>query len=297
MKYPPFGFALIFAAGPFTGFIFGQGTGPGPAPRFEISLRGSGTGGGDTDFAGVSRGEVETRIVQFSAATRGRLTDKLLYKAGVGFEGTELDLTGGTPLPERLRATYVEFGATYLRSREWAVIAALQPGVYTDDEASSSDGFNVPGILLAQWKGAQWTFGGGIRFSPLDDSPVLPIAFARWQPNETWALSLGAPRTEVSYALNAETSFFAGGSFAGGTYAVDARRLTTPAGYPRLDETKLDYREIRVGAGVRHRVSQVLNLELEAGTTVDRSFDYFDRNLKVKAEDAGFLALSVVATF
>lgn len=297
MKYPPLAFMLVFASGPFTAFVFGQATAPAPAPRFEISLRGSGTGRGDADFAGISRGNIETRVVQFSAATRGQFSETLRYKAGVGFEGTEIDLEGNVPLPERLRATYVEFGATYLRSREWAFIAALQPGIYTDNEASNSDGFNVPGILLAQRRGEHWTFGGGIRFSPMDDSPVMPIAFARWQPNDKWTLAFGAPRTEISYAVNRKTSFFAGGSFTGGTYAVDARKLTTPAGYPRLDETKLDYREIRAGAGVRHKFSEALNLELEAGTTVDRRFDYFDRNLKVEADSAGFLSLSIVATF
>jgi hypothetical protein len=265
--------------------------------RFEISASSSTTGEGDTDYAGQTNGSVELRTLRASTSYRGSFSEVLTYHAGAGFAQVDIDITGNVPLPERLQSLFGDFGVAWNIARAWTLVAAVQPGLYSDTEASDSDGFAVPGLLLAQWRGGgAWSFGAGARFSSLSRNPVTPIAYARWQPNARWTISFGAPRTEAAYKISATTTLFAGGSFEGGSFAVDTPNATPP-GYPHLRETKLDYREIRTGAGIRWQASRALRIQLEGGAAVDRRFDYFDRDLKIEADSASFIALSVVGTF
>lgn len=266
--------------------------------RFEFAASGSVTGSGDADYAGITRGSVEMRTARASTSYRGAISEALKYHLGAGFTHLEIDATAGVPLPERLRSSYADLGVAWNINRTWTLVAAVQPGVYGDTEASSSDGFAMPATLLAQWRsGGAWTFGAGVRFNSLARNRVMPVAFARWQPSPQWTVSLGAPRTEVAWKFDSATSFFAGSSFEGGAFAVDDPAVTPPAGYPGLRETKLDYREIRGGAGVRRQLSPAVRLQLEGGVALGRRFEYFDRALTIKLDSAGFVALSLVASF
>ena len=282
---------------PFTPASFAQPPAA-AADRFEFSAGGSITGSGDADYAGTTHGSIELRTARASAGYRGSFSETLHYHLGAGFTHVEIDATDGVPLPERLRSTFADLGATWNFNRAWTFVAAVQPGLYSDTEASSSDGFAVPVTTLAQWRnGGAWTFGFGARFNSLSRNTAMPIVYARWQPTPKWTVSLGAPRTEVAYKFDSATSFFAGSSFEGGSFAVDDPAVMPPAGYPSLRETKLDYREIRVGAGVRRQLSPGVRLQLEGGAAIDRRFEYFDRDLKIEADSAGFFALSLVASF
>jgi hypothetical protein len=270
---------------------------PASLSRFEFTATGSGTASGDADYAGITNGSIELRSARFSFTYRGSFTETLNYHAGAGSTHLTIDSTDGVPLPDRLRSVFVDFGGTWKLNRAWTLIGAVQPGIYSDTEASSSDGFAAPAIVLAQWRSGAWSFGAGARFHSLARNQLMPIAYARWQPAPKWTIALGAPRTEVAYQFDKDTTFFAGGSFEGGSFAVDDPAVTSPAGYPSLRDTKLDYREIRVGAGVRRQLTPAMRLHLEGGVAVDRRFEYFDRDLEIEADSAGFIALSLVGTF
>lgn len=272
---------------------------PTPAtPRLEFSFNGSVTDQGDTDYAGLSNGAVETATARASARFRDRITDTLRYTLGLNFAHVAIDTTASVPLPEKLQAEFAELGVAWSFADNWTLMASAQPGLYGDGEASSSDAFDAPALLIAQWQsGGAWTIGAGVRYSSLARNSVIPLAYFHWRPNDQWAVAFGAPRTEVAYQFDRDTSFFAGGSFEGGAFAIDDPAITPPAGYPSLRETKLDYREIRVGVGVRQQLSPTIRFQFEGGAAVDRRFEYFDRALKIEADPAAFFALSLVATY
>lgn len=275
--------------------VFAQ---PSPPAVFEISTGGSLTGKGDTDYAGATHGSVELRTARASVLYRGTFTDTLGYRLGAGFAHAELDAPTGVPLPQRLQSVYAEIGASWTIDRNWTLLASAQPGRYSDTEASGSDAFSAPATLLAQWRGpGAWSFGGGVRYHSLARSRLMPAAYARWQPSAAWTVSLGAPRTEVAWQCRPATAFFTGASFEGGSFAVDDPAVRPPAGFPSLRDTKFDYREIRLGAGVRHQITRQLRLQLEAGAAASRRFEYFDRSLKIEAASAAFAALSLTASF
>lgn len=269
-----------------------------PPLPVEITVGASATGKGDTDYAGREQGSVELRTLRFSASYRGTISETLSYRLGASFSQATIDASAGVPLPERLQAVHADLSATWTLDRNWSLIAAVQPGQYGDTEASSSDAFAMPAMLLAQWRGGgAWSFGVGARYNSLARNPLMPAAYVRWQVAPDWTVSLGAPRTEVAWQYTKATTFFAGSSFEGGAFAVDDPAVKAPAGYPSLRNTKLDYREIRVGVGIRQQLTPTLRLQAEAGAALGREFEYFDRSLKIKADSAGFLALSLSASF
>jgi hypothetical protein len=269
-----------------------------PPPPVELTVSGSATGSGDTDYAGRQQGSVELRTVRFSASYRGVFSEVLSYRVGASFSQATIDASAGVPLPERLQAVHADLSATWAIDRHWSILAMVQPGHYGDTEASGRDAFAVPATLLAQWRGGgAWSFGIGARYNSLSRNPLMPAAYVRWEVAPDWTVSLGAPRTEVAWRYTKATTFFAGSSFEGGAFAVDDPAVKAPAGYPSLRETKLDYREIRVGAGVRQQLTPTLRLQAEAGAALGRQFEYFDRSLKIKADSAAYLALSLSASF
>lgn len=266
-----------------------------PAPRFEFVFGGSFTSEGDADYAGRTNGTVETRSIRGSMLFRDVATETLRYRLGVGFEQFTIDATSGVPVPERLQSQFIDLGATWQVTPGWALSASVQPGLFADTEASSDDSLAAPAMLLALWQPSpRWTLGAGIRYHTLGRNELVPVLTARWQMSPAWALSLGAPRTEIAFTFDRDTTFFAGASFEGGAFAVDDPALVAPAGYPSLRDTRLEFREIRAGVGLRRQFAAAARLQLEAGAAIDRRFEYFDRSLKIEADSAGFVALSLV---
>lgn len=271
---------------------------PPPASRFEFSLGGSATGEGDADYAGHPLGTIETRSIRGSVQFRETATEGIRYRVGVAFEQFTLDATSGVPVPERLQSHAIDLGATWSITPGWTLSAAVQPGLFGDSDASSRDAFAAPATLLALWQPTpRWSLGAGVRYHTLGRNELMPFLSARWQITSAWTLSLGAPRTEIAFTFDRATTFFAGASFEGGAFAIDDPSLVAPAGYPGLRETKLEYREIRAGAGIRRQLSSSSRLQLEAGSALDRRFDYYERDLKIEADAAAFVAVSLVMSF
>jgi hypothetical protein len=74
--------------------------------------------------------------------------------------------------------------------------------------------------------------------------------------------------------------------------------LGVPApGIPRLANTYLDYRELRVGVGGDFKLSETLSLSIDAGVMTDRRFEYYDRNYTLNGDPAAFVTLGISGRF
>jgi hypothetical protein len=98
------------------------------------------------------------------------------------------------------------------------------------------------------------------------------------------------------YKVREDIEVFGGGSFQGGGFAFDDPQLRS-SGTISLRDTYVDYREIRVGGGLRWNLGKAVALELEGGWVVDRRFDYYERSLEVKTDGASFWHLGVTTRF
>jgi hypothetical protein len=281
-----------------TPLLLAQPRGGGGAPAAEVEFAIGHSGGADSEFANRSGAEVAVTAFELSAKTRRALRQDLFLGYGLKLEHFDIDAPASVPLPDRLQGLAVELSATRVFSPEWTGTVVLSPGLYAASGDFGGDAFNVPVLALATWRsGPDLSLFGGARYDGFSDTPVIPFLGVRWQATPEVTLTVGAPRTEVSYRGAGDREWFFGASFQGGGFAVDDAALPVPAGYPRLRDTVVDYREIRIGGGLRMPLGEGLRLELEAGWMVDRRFDYHERSLEVKTDGAASVRLGLSARF
>ena len=105
------------------------------------------------------------------------------------------------------------------------------------------------------------------------------------------------PRAGFTWEVREKLSLNAGLSLQGGSYRV-TENLGVPApGVARLNNTYVQYREIRFGAGADWRLGEHLKLSLEAGVMTDRRFEYFDRNYTLNGSAAPYLTVGLGGRF
>lgn len=246
---------------------------------------------------GGAAGDVAVRRVDLSFSGRRALQGGAQLAYGFNFASNELDVTPGTPLPDRLAELSLNLG--YLRriNPEWALSVFARPGFYGDFTAIG-DSFNLPVLALANYtrsKDLVWTFG--LNINPTGDNPVLPVAGFRWKFAPAWTFNLGFPQAGFIYQAGTHASWRAGVALQGGSFRISDNLGVPAAGVPRLANTFLDYREVRVGVGADFTLHAGFVLTLDAGMVTDRQFDYYDRDYRLNGDPAAYGSISLRARF
>lgn len=268
---------------------------PDAAPRlteeFEFSLGGSASGG-------VERGGAELGDVSVTSFSGGLRTFRPLDQRGrgliLGVEWTEhqLDVDAGVPLPDQLREIQLVLGLNQPINERWTAGIYARPGLASDFDSISGDDINLPVLLtLTYVRNPQLMWLFGVNVDPFSEYVVLPAVGVRWNFAPDWTFSLGFPRTGIAYAATDRLTLHAGAAVAGGNFHVGE---DLP---PGLRETTLSYREIRLGVSAEYQLRPNLGIELELGSTVDREFDYFDRDYDLDGDNVGYARLSISGKF
>jgi hypothetical protein len=269
---------------------------PNQSPSADASFRFSARS--DAGFAGATHGELETSSVAFSTETSRAFSEKLRLKLGLNYQEVFVNATNALPVPDSLRSVKVDLGAIWNFSSQLSASLIARPGISSDGESFDGDGFHIPAMLLVRWQvNRAVTLFGGTMYDSFSEDAFTPLFGLRWQGTPRVALTLGAPRTEISYELRKGHKLFVAASFQGGNFHMDDPAVIPPAGYPGLRDTEVSYREIFLGAGYAWPLTENLSAEIEAGWMADRRFDYNDRGLVVKTDGASTVRFSVNARF
>lgn len=241
---------------------------------------------------GVSAGFLEWR------SSRG-LTEATRLTYGVSWAGYDFQRSGPMAVPDRLQEIALDLGVLHRVNQQWIVIAAVQPGLYGDLEGGSSDAFNAPVMLLANFAQSRdlvWSFG--LRADAFGENPVLPFLGVNWKFAPGWEFTIGYPRVGFGYEATPALKLGFGLTAQGGSFHVarDPREVSTAVS-PRLDDTPLEYREIRVGLGAEYRLSESLALTAEIGAITDQKFDYHERNYTLDGGSAAFFTIGLTGRF
>lgn len=248
---------------------------------------------GDIDRNGLALGEIS--VTSFGGGVR---TFRPLNAQGrgiiVGLEWSEyqLDPQAGVPLPDQLRQIQLVAGLNYPINDRWTFGVYARPGLYSDFEDIGGDDVNMPTLFTFTYVQSPeliWLFG--INLDLFSKNPVIPAIGLRWGFAPAWTFSLGFPRTGFAYAATDRLTLHMGASLAGGSFHVSERQANG------LRDTLLDYREIRVGVSAEYAISATLKVELETGQSVDRNFDYFDRDYEIEGDSAPYVRLSFGGKF
>jgi hypothetical protein len=231
------------------------------------------------------------RSAEISSATR------LTY--GLEWDHFGFQRPAASAVPATLQEIAVVLGAGHRLNPHWLLTGTLRPGLSGDLKGDSADAFNAPVLLLATWRRTPtlaWAFG--VRADWLADRPVIPFIGVNWKFAPDWEFALGMPRAGVSYTAHPDLKWTLGVSVQGGNFHIgrDPRPVSVAVG-PRLDDTTLDYHEIRVGLSADWRLNDSFSLSAEAGLITDQKFDYFDRGYVLNGDEAGFFTIGLTGRF
>lgn len=246
---------------------------------------------------GSKRGDSSIQRYHLNYTVGYGLAEGLWVQGGVHGNYMSLNPDAGVLLPSHLQAIGLFGSATKdlsdLIGRGWGTTLILRPMLTSSSSDFSASGVVVQGgwvVSYTQSETVRWS--GGIAFSTHTSGwGVLPIIGLQWDIDEDWLLSVGFPETHISYKLTEDTTLKGIVGFMQGSYRV--KNAPIPGG----GDTYVDFREIRIGAGVAHQFTEILSVELDVGAVVDRKFDYYDRDYKLKGDVAAYLNLSVNVQF
>jgi hypothetical protein len=146
-------------------------------------------------------------------------------------------------------------------------------------------------VMIGKEVSSTLSWNVGVAGMTRGDMKVFPVLGLRWSFAPDWDLEVGFPNTGVSYKVNEALTLNAGARFQGGTYYISK----APAA--GLGDTYLEYQEIRLGLSAEYQISKNLSVVVDGGMTADRSYDYYDRNLKLDGKSAGYGSFSLKYQF
>ncbi len=264
----------------------------------SVSVLFSSSADSDLTRAGAPAGEVG--VSAFSATWRSATalspTTRLSY--GLNWERFDFDRASTVVVPDTLQEVSAVLGVSHRLNPSWMLTGTIRPGLYGDTEGDSGDAFNAPLLLLATWvRNPELAWAFGLRVDWFSERAVIPFIGVNWKFAPGWEFSLGMPRAGVSYEMGDALKLTLGASVQGGNYHVarDPRGPTISS--VRVDDTTLDYHEIRVGLAADWKLNDSLTLTAEAGVITDQKFDYFDRGLTLDGGGIGFFTLGLSGRF
>lgn len=192
------------------------------------------------------------------------------------------------PLPEKAQSFTLQASYRQRLDERWTVLASVKPGFHNADDAFNSEGFGVQVGAVGLYRSSDsftWAFGVIYRSLAENDRRVLPALGFDWRPSGPWSVSVGFPRSAVTYTVSSQVRVSFGVSARGGTYYVKEPVGAALSSLPPVRDTVLDYAEIRLGFGLTYRPVPELELSATAGAIVYQNFDYYDRGYQLDAED------------
>ena len=226
-----------------------------------------------------------------------RASGSYAWLTGLEWRGSSFDAPAGAPIPEDVHSLALKLGNEWRFAERWIARFEVDPGLYSDFEDLSWDDFNAPFALRLTYSSTTnltWVLGLGVDVR--SDLPVVGGPGVRWRFSPDWTLNLIMPRPRIEFAANDLVTVFAGGELKSGSW-----RLSEDFG-ARVNEAKLnseivDYREIRVGAGLRWRMGRRWSATFDGGWVIDRRFTFERENLLLNGDGAPYLQVGVVALF
>jgi hypothetical protein len=103
---------------------------------------------------------------------------------------------------------------------------------------------------------------------------------------------VGIPKTRLTYQIDPKWSLYGGIDLSGTTFRTD-ETLGTKTGFPKYNNARATYRDIRLGAGAGYDVGHGLRAEIEAGYSVYRDINYKDIDQDVKFNPTPYVRLGL----
>ena len=219
------------------------------------------------------------------------------WLVGADWQRIQTSVPSDVALPDTLQSAAAVLGFDWYFQNRWHARLEVLPGVFSDFRDVNGDNFNAPfNVEVSYAVNPNLLIGGQLNVNARRETPVLGAVGVRWRFTDDWLLSLWFPNPRVEYFATEKVTVLAGATFTGNTFVV-GNDFGTAHGRPELNGQAVDFQEIRVGGGVRYTIKRKLAVELGGGWTLDRRYNFHERDVEFKSDGAPYVQLSCGLTF
>jgi hypothetical protein len=270
-----------------------------PAPgQIGLSLSSTTTGSGKGKLNDGSTTYEDVGVVNYSCTINQRipLGEQRNLTIGLDYDLTDISANGSAqlPLPDKLQSLGASLRYFQPIDQRWMFSTSVGAGSYVAESGLLSAGWGVRSSVIGIYnRSRQTSFMFGLAYNSLSqDLKVVPVLGFDWRPTEQWSVSIGFPRTGVTYKLNKQIALGLVVSGSGGAFYVkdDPRPGIAPRS---LSDSKLQYMEARLGFNCDWKINETLRLSGTLGHVLYRQFKYIDRDYRLRSRDVvPFLSLA-----
>ena len=240
----------------------------------------------DSEFRGGGfRGDVNAVDFGLRAVASKQFGGGPLFRFGLEWQRSNFGLPKAAPLPNTLQSFAAVVGADFQFGEAWLFRLEASPGFYSGGTDVRSGDFNIPVIFGGSYfVNADLQFIAGIEVDVNRKYPVLGAIGLRWKFAPKFVLKAVLPAPRIEYSFSKSLTGYVGADLRETTYRMDSA-FGRSHGRRRLDNSMVDYTQIRVGAGAMWNVTSQLTLECEAGVAVVHEFDFHRADIGVRSQD------------
>jgi hypothetical protein len=277
------------------------GAGPGDISSWSLEANAEAAYVGSSEIrrAGQRFGTLDEVDTSADAVASNQITQSSLLRLGLNWERFSFTPDAQAPVPDTLQSLNLVVGADYQLTPALLLRVEAQPGFYSDFKEPRGSDFNVPFLVGASYfvsRDFLCVFGFSIDINR-SGSPIYPAAGMRWKVAPKVVIDAILPDPQIDYELNRNVTLHVGATLKNGTYRVSGD-FGSRRGMPKLNDSTIDFTEVRAGTGVSWKVSRSVSLDLEGGCVPYRKFDFSRADYKVTAFDvAPFAQVSLNAKF
>lgn len=253
--------------------------------------------GSDINRGGVNFGSQDALQNAIEYGHRFQLSGNFYFHAGLAYQRFDFAQLNA-PLPVHLQSGAGVIGIDYMRGADVGAFIQFRPGFYTEEHLGLRS-FDCP-ITAARFfvvREDKFYILVGATYSFLrSDYPVLPLVGFVWRPCPQWQIQAVPPEPKIIYSPNKKLNLWVGGEFTGGSFRTDNK----PKDFEfnsRLSGAELDYIDYRAGAGLAYAPSQNVSVDLSAGYSLQRQFDFERADQTYRSDPAPYLRFGIHARF
>ena len=232
---------------------------------------------------------------EFEYGHRLRLTGNLFLHLGLAYDRYHFGSTAA-PVPNHLQSMAGVIGIDFMHGTEVGAFFQIRPGFYTQNDVGISS-FDVPitlGRIFVVQEKKFYIFGGAYASFLRGGSPVLPLAGIIWIPSDNVRLLGLLPTPRLIYSATKKLDLWVGGELVGGVFRTDRNDNIQPG---KLSGTTVNFSDYRAAVGFVYTVSDSFKVNLDAGCSVQRQFDFARAGETYRTDPAPYLRLQLSAQF
>ena len=244
---------------------------------------------------GGSFGKQDEIQTEFEYGHRIRLSGNLYAHLGLSYDRYDFGSTSA-PVPNHLQSLSGVFGVDYMHGNDVGAFFQVRPGFYFQNDIGISS-FDIPitlGSLFVVKEKEFYIFAGAYASFLYSGFPVLPLGGVIWIPCDKVRVMGVLPEPRLIYSASKKLDLWVGGELVGGSYRTDRNEGIEPG---KLRGAQVDFSDYRAGVGFNYAISDKVSLNVGAGYSLQRRFDFGRAGETFRTDPSPYVRLQMTAAF